>query len=171
MPVIAAAVLAFTPALQAPAEPDFSGDWKLVSPAPPGAGAALAMTVLQPIKQTNVYGKPMKPFFSELLVTRDFANGPRTERYDIGRIGGRVSGVAPGGRQIGTSTNYRVVWEGRTLVMENSRYTGPEPRTGEWDERREEWSFDADGRLRIVITARTSQDPAPNSVTHVYQRR
>lgn len=162
-PVIAAAVLAFTPALQAPAEPDFSGDWKLVSSAPSGATAPLSMTVEQPITRADVYGKPMKPFYRELLVTRDFGNGPRTERHGLGGIGGRIG---PSGR-----SEFRVGWESRTLVIEHANHAGPIPGAGEWDERREEWSFDADGHLRIVITTRTSQNPTPSSVTHVYQRR
>jgi hypothetical protein len=172
-PVIATAVLAFTPAVQAPSEPDFSGDWKLVSSPPSGADAALAMSVEQPVKRADVYGKPMKPFFSELLVTRDFANGSKTERHYIGAIGGRVGGVVPGGRQAGSSyrSRHSVVWEGRTLVMENSQYTGSESGTGEWDERREEWSFESDGRLRVVITSRSSQSPAASTVTVFYQRR
>ena len=168
-PVVAAAVLAFTPAWQAPSEPDFSGDWKLVSSAPSGATAPLSMAVEQPITRADVYGKPMKPFYRELLVTRDFGDGPRTERHGIGGIGGRV-GSSRDGRSSGRS-EFRVGWEGRTLVIEHANYAGPIPGAGDWDRRREEWSFDADGRLRIVITTRTSQSPAPSSVTHFYQRR
>lgn len=166
-PAFAAAVLALMPAqLPVPPEPDFSGRWKLVSLAPPGADAPETMTVVQTIQRTNVYGKPMTPFFKDLLVTRDFAAGARTERHMIGGVGGTIAGVPSGGTSVGTNTRHRVVWDQRTLVIENGRYTG-----NEWDERREEWSFDSDGRLRLVITTRSSQSPAPSSVTHFYQRR
>lgn len=170
-PVIATAVLAFAQALPVPSEPDFSGKWRLVSSPPLGANAPETMTVEQPVTRADVYGKPMKPFYRELLVTREFANGPRTERHRIGVMGGRVPGVGPGRPRVEATEYWSVRWEGRTLAMEYGRHTGQERRTGEWDERREEWSFDTDGRLRIVITTYTSQSPAASSVTHLYQRR
>ena len=171
-PAIAAAALVFTPARQAmPSEPDFSGRWQLVSAVPPGADPPLPMTVMQTIARTDVFGNPMTPFFKELLVIRESAKGPLTERHLIGVVGGSVSGVVAGRPRTGTTQRFSVTWEGRTLVFETSRYTGPEDRTGEWDERREEWSFDTDGRLRVVITSRTSTSPAASSVTHIYQRR
>lgn len=166
-PAITAAALAFAQAqLPVPPEPDFSGRWKLVSSPPSGAETPETMTIMQTIARTDVYGKPMTPFFKDLLVTRDFAAGARTERHMIGVVGGTIAGVQPGGTSVGTSTRHRVTWDHRTLVIETGRYTG-----GEWDSRREEWSFDEDGRLRLVVTTRTSQSPAPSSVTHFYQRR
>ena len=161
-PVLTTAVLVFT---QAPPEPDFSGDWKLVSSTPAGADAAIAMTVVQPIKRQDVYGKPMKPFFSELLVTRYFSGSPRAEIHRIGAIGGQVGGVIPGGRRAGTESRHSVAWEARTLVMKSSRYDG-----AEWDSRREDWSFDEQGRLRVVITTQSSHRPEARSVTLIYQR-
>ena len=169
-PAFAAAALVLAQAQPVPPQPDFSGRWRLVSSPPSGAEAPQTMTVTQTIARTNVYGKPITPFFKELLVTREYAAGPRTERHLLGvvggSVGGSVAGVRPGSTRVGTDTRHRVTWDHRTLVIENGRYTG-----AEWDVRREEWSFDEDGRLRLVITTRSSQSPAPSSVTHFYQRR
>ena len=165
-PAFAAAALVLAQTQPIPSEPDFSGRWTLVSSPPSGAETPGTMTVTQTIARTDVYGKPLKPFFKELLVTREYAAGPRTERHLMNVVGGSVAGVRPGGTSVGTNTRHRVVWDHRTLVIENGRYTG-----AEWDIRREEWSFDEDGRLRLVITTRSSQSPAPSSVTHFYQRR
>lgn len=169
-PVIATAMLTLA---QMPPEPDFSGDWKLVSPVPPGVEAAAAMTVVQPVTRADVYGKPINPFFAELLVTREYATGPRTERHLIGATGGTVSGAVPGGQSAAsaTSTQHSVRWQGRTLVLESSRYIGPASAWREWDKRREEWSFDEQGRLRIVVTTETSERSETSSVTLIYQRR
>src|SRR5262245_21111522 len=127
-PVIAAVALAFP---QAPLEPDFSGEWKLVSSEPAGVDAPLSITIQQPIKRANIHGKPVPPFYSELLVTRDSGSGPRTERHSIGSRGGTVGPT--------TRTEYGASWEGRALVLENSRYVGSESTWREWDKRREAW--------------------------------
>lgn len=170
-PVVALVALAL-PAQATPPQPDFSGEWRLESSTPPGAEAPKAMKVMQTIATADVFGKPMTPFFKELLVTRKYDAGPRTQTYLIGRHGGRVEGGRPGGTPTPlANSSYSVTWHVRTLVIEDRRYTGADSRAGEWDQRREEWSFDSDGRLRVAIATQSSQTPTESTVTHLYRRR
>ncbi len=171
MPVVALVAWAL-PAQTTPPQPDFSGEWRLESSTPPGAEAPKAMTVMQTIATADVFGKPMTPFFKELLVTREYEAGPRTQTHLIGRHGGRVEGVRPGGAPTPLgNTSYGLTWEDRTLAFENRRYTGADSGSGDWDKRREEWSLDQDGRLRVKITTQSSQNPSESTVTHLYRRR
>jgi hypothetical protein len=66
---------------------------------------------------------------------------------------------------------FRVVWEGETLIMERGSSDGPEPESGNWAARREEWTFDAAGRLRVTVTSRGSSGPPTTTVVLVYRRQ
>ena len=58
---------------------------------------------------------------------------------------------------------------GNALVFDSGSYTGQRPETGTWTERREVWSLDDDGRLRLAITTRSSGDGS-RDITLVYRR-
>lgn len=166
------AVLALqTPApLVAQDKPDFSGRWMLASASPPSPELPPALTVRQSITRTNVYGEPMKPFFSELAVERVFESGTRVDTHRIGVVGGTVAGMAADGtRRGGPNSHHSVTWDGDALVIATGVHTGPAAGTGAWSERREVWSFDADGRLRLSITT-SSSDAEPGTVVGVYRR-
>jgi len=60
-------------------------------------------------------------------------------------------------------------WDGNALVFESGSYTGQRPETGTWAERHEIWSLDADGRLRVAITTRSSGDGSKD-ITLMYWR-
>jgi len=121
--------------------PDFSGRWILVDPANAGPEYPKSLTVEQTVTRTNVYGEPMTPFVSDMRVTREFVDGPKTVSYKIGVIWGLVGAVV-GGAGPATRTEYSVVWRGRALAL-----------TERVDDatREETWSLDAD-RLRVRIT-------------------
>jgi hypothetical protein len=153
--------------------PDFSGHWVLDSASPPAADIPLTLSVTMSLVRTNVRGEPMNPFFKDITVAREFANGASTETYQIGVVGGDVGGTVGGrgnGRTNFPSSHHRVVWEKQILVIERSNYTGPAPESGQWAERREAWSLDPGGRLRLATTSRSS-DSASSVVTLVYRRQ
>jgi hypothetical protein len=53
--------------------------------------------------------------------------------------------------------------------FESGSYTGRYPETGTWAERREIWSLEGDGRLRVATTRRSSGDGS-TAVTLLYRR-
>jgi hypothetical protein len=108
----------------------------------------------------------MNPFFKDITVVRELANGTSSETYQIGVVGGSLGGAVSGAFP---SRHYRVMWEKQILVIETGSYTGPTPESGQWAERREAWSLDPEGRLRLAITSRSSA--ASSTVTLVYRRQ
>lgn len=150
-------------------KPDFSGSWVLESRAPASADIPESMSVSQTLVRTNVRGEPMQPFYKDIKVTRAFEGGARSETHPIGLVGGTVAGLSAGIRT-GTSTHFRVVWAEQALVIETGSYTGEKPESGEWSERREVWSLEPDGRLRLAITTRSSVE-ASGTMILVYRRQ
>ena len=149
--------------------PDLSGDWILESTPQSTADTPKALSVRQSLARTNVRGESTKPFFKDITVARELANGTRSETYPIGLVSGTVPGRADGNVN-GPRSHRRVEWEERTLVIESGSYTGPTPESGEWAERREVWSLDPGGRLRLAVTTRSS-DGASSTITLVYRRQ
>jgi hypothetical protein len=149
--------------------PDFSGRWVLEEPLPSAAEMPRALSVRQSLVRTNVRGEAMEPFYRDLTVERQFEGATRSETYWIGVQGGTVHGLREDGSRTGPSTHQSVKWEGRSLVIETGSYTGSTPETGVWTERREIWSLDPDGRLRLAITTRSSTDP-PGGNTLMFRR-
>ena len=103
-------------------QPDFTGSWILESGAP-GRDVPQALSVSQSLARTNVRGEPTKPFFKDIVVTRSLPSGTRSERYQIGVVGGAVSGRA-GASTDRPQTHYRVAWEEQTLVIESDKGDG-----------------------------------------------
>ena len=153
--------------LSAQHTPDFSGTWVLESGPTGEPDAPQTISVSQVLATTNVRGEPMRPFFKEVRITRVIANSTRSQTYQIGVVGGSTSGRVGGAE--GPRTQYRAVWEGQSLVFELGTYAGSSPRTGDWTGRREVWSFDSAGRLRVVVNTRSSLDE-PKTVVIVYRK-
>jgi hypothetical protein len=150
---------------------DFTGRWILESPPPAPAGTPRALSVRQSLVTTNVRGEPMRPFFKDIIIDREVDGATRHERHQIGVVGGVVGGILlTGGVATNPQGHHAVKWDANALVFESGSYTGQSPETGVWTERREVWSLDSNGRLRVVITIRGSSD-APRTVALVYQRQ
>ena len=150
-------------------KPDFSGRCVLAIPQPTDADIPLALSVRQMVVRTTVRGDPIEPFFRDISIERQFETSTRSETYLIGVQGGTVSGMRADGSLAGLTTHHAVKWDGNALVFESGTYTGRSPETATWAERREIWSFEADGRLRVAITSRSSGD-GPRAVTLHYRR-
>jgi hypothetical protein len=165
-----ALVLIIVLAAAAQDAPDFSGRWLLVSSEPSTQDAPRALVVQQARVRANVRGEPMKPFFKSITIEREFPGTTRSETRAIGVIGGFVSGVVGTGEPGGPRTHHAVKWDGNALVFEGGSYSGEAAATRVWAERREVWSFDPDGRLRITTTTRGSTDVAGTTVTLIYRR-
>jgi hypothetical protein len=145
-------------------QPDFSGRWLLVSDPPP-PDAPRALSVQQAIERTNRRGEQVTPYFRDISIVRERDGGMSTAAYQIGIVGGTVSGTgAPGSRTLSG-----VKWEGRELVFESGRYDGSPAQSGAWTERREVWSLDGEGRLVIRTTTSSSSDRG-TTVTSIYRR-
>jgi hypothetical protein len=154
----------------APDGPDFSGRWVLESTPQSAVDISRALSVSQSVVRTNVRGEPIGPFFKDIMVVRNLANGARSEEtYQIGVVGGTVFARRADGT-VEPSTYRRVGWEGQTLVIESGSYTGPTRESGQWTEQREVWSLDSSERLRLTITTRSSVGTA-STVTLVYRRQ
>jgi hypothetical protein len=149
-------------------KPDFSGRWVLAVPAQPGPDVPRALSVTVTVTSTTVTGAAMEPHFSQIHIAREFDSGTIPEGHRIGLIGGTVGARSADGRSSGATTRYSVTWFDRTLVFESSSHTGQAPETGEWTDRVETWSLDAEGRLRITITSRS---PGGRQTTTLVYRR
>src|SRR5215510_9387167 len=112
-------LMAIPMAVAAQDKPDFSGRWVLVSSSTPDPSAAQTLTVRQTVTRTNVRGGLMQPFFSTLIVKRQFADRATTDTYQIGVQGGIVGGIVGGGI---AETRHSVRWEGNRLVIETGSY-------------------------------------------------
>jgi hypothetical protein len=150
-------------------KPDFSGRWILTTPQQSDTDTLLALSVRQTLVRTTVRGDPMEPFFRDITVGRQCETGTQSATHLIGVQGGTVSGLRADGSPTAPTTRHAVKWDGNALVFESGRYTGQFPETGTWAERRETWSLEADGRLRVAITTRSSGD-GPRAVTLLYRR-
>ena len=106
------------------------------------------------------------PFFKDITITRMLDSGAQSETYLIDAVIGYMTGTAVAR----PNTHRRVVWEGQALVIENGSFTGRTPETGEWAERREVFSLDSDGRLRVDITTRSSVDVSSSAIL-LYRRQ
>lgn len=151
-------------------KPDFSGRWILETPAAFAADMPRALSIRQSLVRTTVRGEPMKPFVRDITVDREFESGTRSETFLIGVVGGIVPGLREDGSPNGAHVHTAVGWEDNALAIERGSYTGPTPETGAWVERREVWSLEAHGRLRVAITTRSSVDGS-KTVILVYRRQ
>jgi hypothetical protein len=159
--VLLALVLA---ARQLPAEPDFSGRWRLFSAEGPEAAAA-ELVVEQSLTRTNVSGEPMRPYYSGLRVERHFEDGVRTATYHIGLTGGAVGGIVAGEPADApkTRSSVSVLWRDRTLVIRRESRVEREHVTQSYTSHEEAWSMDSAGRLVIVTVLRASEAAAKQS--------
>lgn len=135
--------------------PDFSGTWMLLSPV--GGPAARSLTVRMIAEPTTPRSRS---YGATISVSRMTDNGPITDNYRIGLIGGTVDGS-------GRTSRQSVTWQGSTLVFDTSSNS---PADRDWTQRRERWRIDADGRLQIAIQARGARENYPDTVL-VYERR
>ena len=153
----------------AASRPDFSGEWVLesASPSSPDNPRTLSVRRFQLGKSTR--DGSARVTFPSITIERTLETDPVTETHQIGIIGGTVGGIGREGRQSGPFTSHAVKWDGDALVFENESHTERvEPTT--WSERREVWSMDEGGRLRIVTSNRSS-DGSAGLQTLLYRRR
>jgi hypothetical protein len=155
-----------------PDKPDFSGRWVLVASQPgEGADAARALTVSQSVRRTDFRGEAMSPYYDEIAIQRESTGGVTYESHLLCMVSGTVRGVNSNGTSRGgPSTHEAVTWRDSSLVFERGAYTGMTPGTGEWTERRETWTLEPSGELKITIATSGSAEP-PRTVTATYVRQ
>jgi hypothetical protein len=115
--------------------------------------------------RTNVRGEPIEPAVDEVAVTRVFDDDSRSETYRMGVESGQASGH-PGLPTVLTWQQAR--WDDRALVIE-TRGSAGSTESGR-SERREVWSLDSRGRLRLAVTVRTSTQTS-RTVIVLYRRQ
>jgi hypothetical protein len=148
-------------------KPDFTGQWVLLTPRDAG-DAAPRLSVRQWLEhKTTVRGAPID--IPHVAIERQFQNGMRSERYQIGIVGGMAGGLAAGAGVQSWTTRYAVKWDSERLVIETGRYSGPTRESGPYSEHDEVWSLDASGRLVITVTDRDSGS-SPRTIVLTYQR-
>ena len=150
-------------------KPDFSGRWILITPQQSDTDTPMALSVRQTLVRTTVRGDPMEPFFRDITIERQFETGTQSATLLIGVQGGTVSGLRADRSPNGPTAHHAVRWDGNALVFESGSYTGQRPETAVWSERREVWSLEDDGRLRVAITKRSSGQGS-TAVTLLYRR-
>jgi hypothetical protein len=155
-------------ASQLPAEPDFSGRWRLVGAEGPEA-AATELVVEQSITRTTVRGEPMRPYYSALRVERHFDDGVRTATHQIGLAGGSVGGVVAGEAADApkTRSSFSVVWQNRTLLIRRESRVEREYVMQSYASHEEAWSMDSAGRL-VIVTVVSTSDAAAKQSTATY---
>ena len=94
---LVALLLPAAAALAAQDKPDFSGRWVLEKPSQAGSDIPRALSVRQSLVRTNVRGEPMKPFFKDMAVEREFESGTYHETFPIGVVGGQAPGLREDG--------------------------------------------------------------------------
>jgi len=145
-------VLLMVARVAAQGKPDFTGHWVLQEPLQAASDVPSTISVRQTLVRTNVRGEPMKPFFKDIAVEREFRNGTRSEdTYLIGVVGGVASGLREDGTPNGPNGYQGVTWDGDALVFDSGTYTGHTRETGTWTDRHEVWSLDPNGRPCIGI--------------------
>ncbi len=149
--------------------PDFSGRWILTPTKQSGPDIPTSLSIRQSVVRTTVRGEPMTPFLRDLTVDREFEAGTHDTYVITNARGGVVPGLREDGQPTGPHERYAVNWEQGALVYHRSTYTGDAPETGVWTERREVWSLDQDGRLRLTISTRSSADVS-RTVSLTYRR-
>jgi hypothetical protein len=153
----------------AQSHPDLSGRWVLETPPPSTSNVPLALSVSQSLVRTMERG-PMKPFFRDLTIEREFDSGTRSETYQIDTVGERVPDVRDDASRARQGTGHSIRWDGNALVIQNGSYTTSTAPSGVRVEQREVWSLGPDGRLKVTITTRSSVD-APRTDTVTYRRQ
>ena len=159
--------------LTAQDEPDFSGRWVLDTPSLASPDVPRVLAVRQTLVRTTVTGRPMEPYYKDLVVEREFDSGVRSRSYVIGAVGGVVPGVDRLGRPTDPSASERrfsVRWDADRLVIEEASYALPKSETRAFTEHTEVWSLDESGRLVMSVTERSSE-AAPVTRTLTYLRR
>jgi len=132
-------------------KPDFSGRWVLVDGGKFDPDVARELEIRQ----------STAPVFRVLTVERRSKSGVRSERYEIGVMGGTVPGLGerdsrpPVGPEM-RWTRESVLWDGDTLAIKNGRYSGPTVESGPYAEHEERWSLNARGLLLMIITDQRS---------------
>lgn len=155
----------------AQSQPDFSGRWVLVAPTPTSSDAASVLVVEQPVTRSNIRGEPTPPSYSSITIRRERRTHTANETREIGISGGVVGGIVArtGERTPTPTTRFETTWHDNVLLLLD-RVDGPDgPHTGDWSERREAWSLDPDGRLRIEIVTEAHDRPQQASV-FLYRR-
>ena len=155
--------------LVAQGPPSLSGRWVLEAGQEGVPGAPRAVTVSQSFTRAMERG-PMKPFFKDVTIAREFETGTRSETYQIGVAGERIPSVNEDGTPNQRLIDHSVRFEGQSLVIEVGSAIGKTSEKDVRPERREVWHVEPDGRLKLTITTRTSNDPARTD-TLMYRRQ
>jgi hypothetical protein len=98
-----ALIMLATVGVAAQDRPDVSGRWVPASPRQSEADIPLALSVRQTLVRTTVRGEPMRPFFRDITIERQFETGTRSENHLIGMQGGTVPGLRADGIPNGPS--------------------------------------------------------------------
>ena len=159
MTLIVALVLLAASAQATPDRTDFSGRWVPDTAPAANEDATLRLVVDQPLTHTTEDGRAMKPGFRRISIRRETSAGTREETHLPGVIGGTAGGVTKDGVRVGDSSRTATVWRGDALVFEHVSHGPDGPGTGRWTERRETWSLDPEGRLRIEMSTEDWESP------------
>jgi hypothetical protein len=156
-------ILAFVATrIAAQAHADFSGRWMLVAPSPAPANAVRVLVVDWQVMQPSVRGEPRPLVYLHITIRREGAAGVTTDTYPFGLTGAVMGAPIDRGDR-------RATWRGDTLTLLTRRDGWGGSHTGDWSERRESWSLDPDGRLRVEIETE-ARDRAPRRTVLHYRR-
>jgi hypothetical protein len=152
----------------AQSSPNMLGRWILDGQVTSAPDIPKALSVRQSLVRTMERG-PMKPFFRDLTIAREFESGTRTETYQIGVAGERLPPATGGATPSPSSDHDFVQWDRHGLVIESQHYSASGNASDVMARRREVWALDPDGRLKLTVTTRISAD-APKTAAYRYRR-
>ena len=137
---------------------------------PPALTPSVKLTVQQSVSRTNVRGEPIPPGYLTITIRRERASGTTEESRQIGTVFGKGSG---GGSATGGIDPQEWVRKshGETMLRDGSlefidRQSGP---ADYWSERRETWSLESDGHLRIEVVSEAKDRPRQMTLS-LYKR-
>lgn len=142
--------------------PDFSGRWTLDAPSPAPADAPSVLVVDPQVLRPIVRGESRPPVFLQISIRREGTSGTTNDTYLFGMSGGLVGPRSDGNEK-------RAAWRGDTLTLLTRRRAADVPHPGDWLNRRESWSLDPNGRLRVEIETE-APDRARQATLLLYRR-
>ena len=153
--------------------PEFSGQWVLIGASGHSVDLAQTVAVQATTVDTDASGRPMAPYDSALLISREIDGVVQTEALKIGLQGGVVGGVSEvsGPASPEVRSLWSVRWADDCLVNYVESSSAPaEPGPAVTRSRTEQWCMNT--ARHLVVTIRIAQSGMPPlNATRVYRKQ
>ncbi len=153
--------------------PDFSGQWVLIGASGNSVDLAQTVAVQATTVDTDASGRPMAPYDSALLISREIDGVVQTEALKVGLQGGVVGGASEvsGPASPEVRSLWSVRWVDDCLVNYTESSSAPaDSGPTVTRSRTEQWCMNA--ARQLVVTIRIAQSGMPPlNATRVYRKQ